>query len=139
MSLAEKIAESVGVEKVMLTCFIRNVKARQFYEHLGYAVDESSPADRKTRNKVVKADYVIMSKRVRPRAQGRGETEQARQDAIRLKRDASLDMDVTADQEGTALDEECVAVGAETTITKNVSAQCCTSSNCVCRRSDGCG
>ncbi|KAK6393394.1 hypothetical protein LTR65_002685 [Meristemomyces frigidus] len=65
MCLAEEIARRVGVEKVMLTCFVSNSEARQFYERLGYAVDECSPADRKTRKKTVKADYVIMSKRVK--------------------------------------------------------------------------
>ncbi|PPJ54454.1 hypothetical protein CBER1_06939 [Cercospora berteroae] len=62
MGMAESIAKRVGVEKVMLTCFKSNVKARTFYEHLGYDVDICSPEDRKTRNKVVKVDYVIMSK-----------------------------------------------------------------------------
>ncbi|KAK5130384.1 hypothetical protein LTR08_002176 [Meristemomyces frigidus] len=64
MALAEEIAASVGVEKVMLTCFVRNTKARRFYQRLGYETDECSPADRKTRMRVVRADYVIMSKRV---------------------------------------------------------------------------
>ncbi|KAM3416070.1 hypothetical protein BST61_g9555 [Cercospora zeina] len=62
MRVAEDIARRVGVEKVMLTCFTSNVKARTFYEYLGYDVDVCSPEDRKTRNKVVKVDYVIMSK-----------------------------------------------------------------------------
>ncbi|CAK1354644.1 putative N-acetyltransferase [Cercospora beticola] len=62
MKMAENIAKRVGVEKVMLTCFKSNVKARAFYEYLGYEMDICSPEDRKTRNKVVKVDYVIMSK-----------------------------------------------------------------------------
>ncbi|GIZ39472.1 hypothetical protein CKM354_000285400 [Cercospora kikuchii] len=62
MGMAESIADRVRVEKVMLTCFRSNVKARAFYEYLGYEVDICSPEDRKTRNKVVKVDYVIMSK-----------------------------------------------------------------------------
>ncbi|KAF2206637.1 hypothetical protein CERZMDRAFT_52779 [Cercospora zeae-maydis SCOH1-5] len=64
VGMAENIARRVGVEKVMLTCFKSNVKARTFYERLGYDVDVCSPEDRKTRNKVVKVDYDIMSKDV---------------------------------------------------------------------------
>ncbi|KAK5126551.1 hypothetical protein LTR85_009485 [Meristemomyces frigidus] len=64
MNLAEEVARRVGVEKVMLTCFVSNTKAREFYERLGYGIDACSPADRKTRKKTVKADYVILSKRV---------------------------------------------------------------------------
>lgn len=64
MQGAEDIAHRVGVEKVMLTCFVSNGKARGFYEKHGYAMDECSPEDRRTRHKTVKADYVIMSKRV---------------------------------------------------------------------------
>lgn len=64
MTLAEDIAQRVGVEKVMLTYFLSNEKARGFYERLGYGVDECSPEDRTTRTKVVKVDYVIASKRI---------------------------------------------------------------------------
>ena len=62
MKMAENIAKRVGVEKVMLTCFKSNGNARSFYEKMGYDVDICSPDDRKTRNKVDKVDYVIMSK-----------------------------------------------------------------------------
>ena len=62
MVLAEDVARRVGVEKVMLTCFKSNVEARRFYERLGYGIDESSPRDIKTRGKVHKCDYVILSK-----------------------------------------------------------------------------
>lgn len=64
MDLAERIAENVAVEKVMLTCFLSNTQARSFYEKRGYVADACSPEDRRTRNKVVKADYVIMSRGV---------------------------------------------------------------------------
>ncbi|KAI5371040.1 putative GNAT domain, acyl-CoA N-acyltransferase, N-alpha-acetyltransferase 40 [Septoria linicola] len=64
MTLVEDMAKKVGVDKVMLTCFKSNHKARAFYERLGYGVDVCSPEDRKTRKKVVKTDYVIMSKDV---------------------------------------------------------------------------
>jgi GNAT superfamily N-acetyltransferase len=64
MDLAEKIAENVAVEKVMLTCFLSNENAHSFYKKRGYVADVCSPEDRRTRNKVVKPDYVIMSKDV---------------------------------------------------------------------------
>ena len=62
MDLAESIAENVGVEKVMLTCFLSNKKAHSFYAKRGYVADVCSPEDRRTRTKVIKPDYVIMSK-----------------------------------------------------------------------------
>ena len=62
MDLAESIAEKSGVEKVMLTCFLRNTKAHGFYAQRGYVADACSPEDRTTRTKVIKPDYVIMSK-----------------------------------------------------------------------------
>jgi hypothetical protein len=64
MDVAEKIAENVAVEKVMLTCFLSNEHAHRFYKKRGYVADVCSPEDRRTRNKVVKPDYVIMSKDV---------------------------------------------------------------------------
>lgn len=64
MDVAEKIAEKVAVEKVMLTCFLSNEKAHRFYRKRGYVADVCSPDARRTRNKVVKPDYVIMSKSV---------------------------------------------------------------------------
>ena len=64
MSIAEGIAESVGVQKVMLTCFLNNNTARNFYKRRGYTTDVCSPEDRTTRGKVIKVDYVIMSRPV---------------------------------------------------------------------------
>lgn len=64
MALVESVARNVGVKKVMLTCFLCNDKAHGFYESLGYGKDVSSPESRKTRNRVVKVDYEIMSKDV---------------------------------------------------------------------------
>ena len=64
MELAESIAAKTGVEKVMLTCFLSNGKALAFYGKRGFEKDVSSPDDRRTRAKVVKVDYVIMSKPV---------------------------------------------------------------------------
>ncbi len=52
------------LEKVMLTCFVSNDKARAFYERLGFGADDSSPGERKLRGgKVIVPDYVIMSRR----------------------------------------------------------------------------
>lgn len=62
MHVADRVAANVGLEKVMLTCFLCNSKAHRFYERQGFVKDVSSPEDRKTRNKVVAVDYVIMSK-----------------------------------------------------------------------------
>lgn len=64
MDIVETIAENVRVNKVMLTCFLTNERARGFYEIRGYARDVCSPEDRTTRGKVIKTDYVIMSKAV---------------------------------------------------------------------------
>lgn len=64
MALAESIAVKVGVEKVMLTCFLSNEKALHFYRGRNYEKDVCSPDDRRTRKKVVKVDYAILSKKV---------------------------------------------------------------------------
>lgn len=64
MDIAESIAKKVGVDKLMLTCFSSNESARSFYVKRGYATDVSSPEDRTTRGKVIKTDYVILSKDV---------------------------------------------------------------------------
>lgn len=54
-----------GVRKVMLTCFVRNARARAFYEGLGYARDPFSPEPRVLRDgRVVEEGYVILSKEV---------------------------------------------------------------------------
>ena len=72
MDLAESIAEEVGVDKVMLTCFVSNERARGFYRRRGYSTDACSPGDRTTRGKTIKADYVIMSKPMTTRAEDNG-------------------------------------------------------------------
>jgi ribosomal protein S18 acetylase RimI-like enzyme len=64
MDLAESIAEKVAMQKVMLTCFLSNKTAHSFYRKRSYVADSCSPEDRRTRNKVIKIDYVIMSKDV---------------------------------------------------------------------------
>jgi ribosomal protein S18 acetylase RimI-like enzyme len=58
----ELAAKRCGIGKTMLTVFTANEKARRMYEKAGYVRDECSPADRMMRSKVVKAEYVIMSK-----------------------------------------------------------------------------
>ncbi|KAF4549623.1 Acetyltransferase (GNAT)-like protein 1 [Elsinoe fawcettii] len=63
MSIVEKIGQSVGVEKSMLTVFRSNNKAVKWYERLGYALDEYSPPEKKLRgDKVKQANYLILSK-----------------------------------------------------------------------------
>lgn len=59
------VAESIPkVEKTMLTCFVSNASALQFYEKLGFTKDEYSPRERKLRGgKTVIPDYVILSRR----------------------------------------------------------------------------
>lgn len=64
MRAAEDIARRVGVRKVMLTCFVSNEKAYEFYGQRGYVKDVISPGERMTRRKTVPADYVIMGKDV---------------------------------------------------------------------------
>ncbi|QIW98083.1 hypothetical protein AMS68_003601 [Peltaster fructicola] len=64
LSICETLAQKVAVSKVMLTCFLSNNNARQFYDYHGYTRDPVSPEDRRTRNTTVKADYIIMSKDV---------------------------------------------------------------------------
>jgi GNAT superfamily N-acetyltransferase len=64
MEVTERLASNIGLDKVMLTCFLCNKKAHRFYTDRGFVADACSPADRKTRNKVVAVDYVIMSKPV---------------------------------------------------------------------------
>jgi len=82
MVLAEEIAKRVGVEKVMLTCFVSNNTAREFYVRQGYGPDECSPRERKTRNKTVKPDYVIMSKRTRSSNQTDSQSEVAEAEPV---------------------------------------------------------
>lgn len=64
MSFVEHAARQCHIEKTMLTVFTANEGAKAMYEKLGYGKDECSPGDRVMRNKVVKAEYVIMSKKI---------------------------------------------------------------------------
>ncbi|VUC29663.1 unnamed protein product [Clonostachys rosea] len=73
MEYVRVIAENIpSVEKVMLTCFVSNERARRFYGKMGFDLDESSPRDRKLRGgKVVTSDYVILSHRTKDKDKGR--------------------------------------------------------------------
>ncbi|MCJ1482967.1 hypothetical protein MMC06_003133 [Schaereria dolodes] len=63
IGIMEEIGRSVGVEKAMLTVFLKNEAALRFYEGLEYVEDGYSPRVRKLRNNVVKKpDYIILSK-----------------------------------------------------------------------------
>jgi N-alpha-acetyltransferase 40 len=63
MSIAERIAQAVGVDKTMLTVFTRNQGAFEFYKSLGYGTDIISPRETKLRGgKVLLPDYAILSK-----------------------------------------------------------------------------
>jgi ribosomal protein S18 acetylase RimI-like enzyme len=62
MHVADLLAQNMGLAKVMLTCFLCNKKAYNFYADHGFLKDACSPDDRKTRNKVVAVDYAILSK-----------------------------------------------------------------------------
>lgn len=66
MGLLENVAiNSPPITKVMLTCFLSNQRAFNFYKKLGFAEDEISPKPRKLRyGKVFVPDYVIMSKAI---------------------------------------------------------------------------
>jgi hypothetical protein len=48
----------------MLTVFTANEGAKKMYEREGFARDPLTPADRVTRRRVIKTDYVIMSKEI---------------------------------------------------------------------------
>ncbi|KAK3983844.1 acyl-CoA N-acyltransferase [Cladorrhinum sp. PSN332] len=64
MGLLENVAGRVPpVRKVMLTCYLSNERGLKFYRKLGYERDDISPVERRLRgNKVIRPDYVIMSK-----------------------------------------------------------------------------
>lgn len=59
---AESQARLVDIGKAMLTVFRVNEDARRLYEREGYRTDDLSPTDRPLRKKVLKCDYIIMSK-----------------------------------------------------------------------------
>ena len=63
MSMIEDFGNKFEVEKAMLTVFLENQAALNFYDTLKYRVDEFSPEPRKLRNGTLKKpDYIILSK-----------------------------------------------------------------------------
>lgn len=66
------IAENLPpITKVMLTCFLSNTQALEFYRSLGFEKDAISPEPRTLRfGKVYNPDYIIMSKEVRSLGSG---------------------------------------------------------------------
>ncbi|KAI9879722.1 MAG: hypothetical protein M1830_007507 [Pleopsidium flavum] len=63
MRTMEVVGTRVGIEKAMLTVFMANDWAIEFYANLGYREDEYSPKPRKLRGgKLKMADYVILSR-----------------------------------------------------------------------------
>ena len=68
MGLMEDTGGKAGVEKAMLTVFLKNQQGLAFYKKLGYSEDDFSPQPRKLRNGVIKKpDYVILSKPLKRR------------------------------------------------------------------------
>ena len=63
IQILRHVGQRSCMEKIMLTIFEVNSEARKFYERLGFALDEISPAPRKLRRGVVKQPhYAILSK-----------------------------------------------------------------------------
>ncbi|KAI1383996.1 acyl-CoA N-acyltransferase [Hypoxylon trugodes] len=64
MGFLESVAANTPpIEKVMLTCFLRNQRALAFYKKAGFEKDEISPEPRRLRfGKEFIPDYIIMSK-----------------------------------------------------------------------------
>jgi hypothetical protein len=66
MGILDTVAASIeGVEKVMLTVFLRNDRAVRFYQQGGFKTDEYSPLPKVLRDgRTVEEAYVILSKAV---------------------------------------------------------------------------
>ncbi|KAI9770350.1 MAG: hypothetical protein M1839_003227 [Geoglossum umbratile] len=63
MGLVEGVGRRVGVDKAMLTVFLKNKPGMKFYEQIGYTEDEFSPAPKRLRNgRMKRPGYVILSK-----------------------------------------------------------------------------
>ena len=53
------------IEKIMLTVFVTNERARTFYTKLGFTRDDTSPEERRLRSgRLVVPDYEILSRTV---------------------------------------------------------------------------
>lgn len=70
MTFLENVAaHTPPIEKVMLTCFLRNQKALAFYKSSGFTEDPISPVPKKLRyGREFIPDYCIMSKTVESKA-----------------------------------------------------------------------
>lgn len=65
MAHLETVARNIpSISKVMLTCFVSNVRAREFYRKIGFEPDPWSPGPRLLRGKTIEPDYVILAKNV---------------------------------------------------------------------------
>ena len=64
VGFVEHVARECHIGKTMLTVFTVNKGAKKLYEKLGYTKDACSPGDRVMRTKTIKADFVIMSKKI---------------------------------------------------------------------------
>jgi ribosomal protein S18 acetylase RimI-like enzyme len=63
MDFHATVAQRLPVGKVMLTVFLRNKSALEFYQRLGFARDAVSPEPRQLRKrKAEEPDYMIMSR-----------------------------------------------------------------------------
>ncbi|KAF1914842.1 acyl-CoA N-acyltransferase [Ampelomyces quisqualis] len=60
----ESTAIQCNVTKAMLTVFKTNRRAVGLYVRLGYKLDPCSPGDRVVRERVIKPDYIIMSREI---------------------------------------------------------------------------
>ncbi|KAI1173587.1 acyl-CoA N-acyltransferase [Nemania sp. FL0916] len=70
MTLLENVvSHAPSIEKLMLTCFLRNEKALAFYKAFGFVKDPISPEPKKLRyGRESVPDYVILSKVVKRKA-----------------------------------------------------------------------
>ena len=63
VNIVSHIGQNAGVEKIMLTVFVRNSHAAEWYTHLGFSLDEFWPEARTLRSGPVKqTDYRILSR-----------------------------------------------------------------------------
>ncbi|KAF1973989.1 hypothetical protein BU23DRAFT_553666 [Bimuria novae-zelandiae CBS 107.79] len=62
MFVVEAMAQSVSINKTMLTVFRSNKGAIKAYEMMGYKKDQATPPDRVVRGRIIQGDYMIMSK-----------------------------------------------------------------------------
>lgn len=108
MRTVENVAKEAGLDKVMLTCFLSNENALSFYRKHGFEADACSPGDRETRNKIVKTDYVIMSKDVS------GKEGRSRKTPVEVKQEVLEEGDTLANANGVR--EGSQAIGSQSSV-----------------------